>query len=224
LNRGHRHDGEFLLRSKLPYFGLVVLLIGAVCIVVGEVNLANVKTVQVGLQYSVWSYARNLTSGRTYGVDIASSQDWGVPFASGSFTSAQPVNATITSPEGDVTRLQAFYWGEPATGYFKMGTPPTIVEVEYLNVDDAGLTVDYFSSQIRFTVKQSGPYTVSVLQEGLWSKQPPDYILFFEMVAPNRETYTLLASGGGVVGTVGGITFIVSLFRSRDTKRRRTHR
>jgi len=212
------------LPSKLSYLGLTVLLIGLVCLAVGEVYLANVKTVPVGQEYSVWSSACNLTSGMAYGVDIESGLDWGVPFSNGAFTKEQPVNVTITSPQGGVTRLQAFFLGGPAAGFYREGIPPTIVGVNYLNVDDAGLTVDYVSSQIRFTVRQSGPYTVSVLQDGLWSNKPPSYILFFKIVAPNSETYSLLASGGGVVGTVGGITFILSLFRSRNTKRRRTHR
>jgi hypothetical protein len=215
------------LLSKLAYLGLAILLIGLVCFAVGEFYLANVKTVTISTQYSVWSSACNLTSGTTYGVDIESSQDWGTPFSNGAFTSPQPVNVTITSPEGGVTRLQAWYLGGQAAGYYKQGIPPTIVAVDYLNVDDAGLTADYGSSQIRFTVKQSGPYNVSILHssiDGLWSTHPPDYIMFFKLVAPNSETYSLLASSGGVVGTVGGITFIVGFFRSRNTKRRRTHK
>ena len=217
-------EGEFWLPSKLSYFGLAVLLIGIVCLAVGEVDLANVKTVQVGIQYSVWSSSCNLTSGTNYGVDIEAGPDWAAPFSTGAFTSAQPVNVTITSPENGTTNLQAYYLGGLAGGYYKSGITPTIVEVNYLSVDYGGLTVDYGSSQVRFMAKQNGPYTVTVLQDGLWSNESPAYILFFKLVAPNSETYSLLASGGGVVGTVGGITFIVSLFRKRDTKRRKTRK
>ena len=206
------------------YFGLTLLLVGVVCLIVAEINLANVKNVQIGQQYSVWSYSCNLTGGGTYGVQIQSSQDWGVPFASGEFSYPQPVNVTITSPDGGVTHLQAFFWGQGASGYYKEGTPPTIQYVTYQNVDDASLTVDSASSKIRFTVKQSGPYTVTVLQDGLWSTHPPSYILFFEAVASSGETYSLLASGGGVVSILGGVTFVVGLFTSADKKHRRTRK
>ena len=210
--------------TKLSYLALTVLLIGVVCLAVGAVNLANVKTVQVGIQYSVWSYACNLTRGNTYGVNIESGDNWSLPWSSGAWDTAHPVNVTITSPKGDETWLQAFYYGEATSGLYREGTPASIITVQYLNVDYAGLTVDYLASEIRFTVQQSGPYIVTVLQNGLWSTQPPSYIQFFELVAPNGETYSLLESGGGVLGAVGGITFVVSLFRSRDTKHRRTHK
>jgi hypothetical protein len=198
---------------------------GVVCLGVGEVNLRNVNTVKVGQEDTVWSYAVNLTRGSTYGVDISSSDDWGIPFGRGDFTEPRPVNVTITSPGGDNTSLQVFYYGMPSTSpYYHIGTPPTIVRVSYQNVDTVGLAVDFSSAQIRFTVKQNGPYNVTVLKEGLWSKEPPDYILFFEMVIPNKETYTPLATGGGVLSIGGGVTFIVSLFRSRRAKRRRSRR
>jgi hypothetical protein len=201
-----------------------MLLIGVVCLAVGAVNLANVKTVQAGIQYSVWSYTCNLTGGNTYGVNIESGDNWSAPWSSGAWDTAHPVNVTITSPNGDVTALQAFYYGEATSGLYKQGTPASIVTVQYMNVDYASLTVDYLASEIRFTVKQSGLFTVTVLQDGLWSTQPPSYILFFQLVAPNSETYSLLESLGGVVATVGGITFIVGLFRGRDQKHRKTHK
>ena len=216
------------MQSKLSYFGLILLLIGVSCLVVGEVNLENVKQVEAGTpQYLVWSYALNLTRGETYRVDI-SGNNWGEVFASGGYTSPQPLNVTITSPEGGVTSLQAFYWSEPSSSpYYHAGTPPTIVSVAYENVDDASLTVDSSSSEIVFTVKQSGPYTVRVPQNGgrfYTSKQPPDYIAFYEYVIANRETYSLLASGGGVAGALGGVALIVGLFRGRGVKRKRTVR
>jgi hypothetical protein len=208
------------LRNKLVYFGLTLLLVGVVCLTVGEVNLANRKNVTIGQRYLVWSYSCNLTGGGSYGVQIESSQDWSTPFASEG-QNPLPVNVTITSPDGGVTHLQAFYWGAPASGLYKEGTPPTIQYVTYENVDDASLTVDSASPKIRFTVKQSGPYTVTVLQEGLWSTQPPAYILFFEAVVSNGETYSLLASGGGVLGILGGVTFAVGVLGSGGKKRRR---
>ncbi len=214
--------------SKLSYFGLILLLIGVVCLVVGEVNLGNVKQVEVGTQqYLVWRYALNLTRGETYRVDI-SGGNWGETFARGGYTSPQPLNVTITSPGGGITSLQAFYWSEPSgSPYYRAGTPPTIVDVTYQNVDDASLTVDSSSSEIVFTVKQGGSYTVGVPQNSgrfYTSKEPPDYIAFYEYVIANREIYSLLASGGGVAGTLGGVALIVGLFTGRGVKRKRTVR
>lgn len=192
---------------------------------IGEVNLGNVKSVEVGLQDTVWYYAENLTSGRTYRIDIVSSDDWGKPFGSGDFTTAQPVNVTITSPTGDVTALQAFYLGlQTSNPLYKLGTPPAVVDVRYQNVDDAAMRVEIPSSEIRFLARQTGLYNVSVLQAGLWSTQPPDRIIYYEEVAPNREAYSLLALGGGVFGTVGGATSVASVFRNRSPKHKATHK
>jgi hypothetical protein len=201
----------------------MLLLIGVVCLVIGEVYLANTKQVQVGLQYSEWSYACNLTAGETYRVYI-SGDTWGEAFSQAGFTSAQPLNVTISSPEGGVTSLQAFYWGEAATGEYRSGTPPTIVGVTYQSVDDTGLSV-VSSSDIVFMAKQNGLYNVSVPKNGglfYTNKQPPDYIAFYHYVTPNRENYSLLAAGGGAVCTIGGVTIIVDRLRGRRVKRRRT--
>jgi len=202
---------------------LILLLVGVVCIAVGEASLRNVNTVVVGQEDTVWSYAVNLTRGSKYGVDISSSDDWGKPFGSSDFTEPMPVNVTITSPLGGITSLKVFYYGEPSTSpYYKVGSPASIVAVAYQNVDSVGLAVDDFAYLIRFTAKDNGPYNVTVLSEGHWSKEPPDYILFFEIVTPNKEVYTLLATGGGVISTVGGVTFVTSLLKNRSKKRRRS--
>jgi hypothetical protein len=224
--QGHECEGELSLPSKITYFGLILLLIGVVCLVVGEVNLGNVKQVEVGThEYLVWSYALNLTRGETYRVDI-SGGSWGAAFASGGYTSPQPLNVTITSPGGGITSLQAFYWSEPSSSpNYRVGTPPAIVSVTYLNVDDASLSVDSSSAEIVFTVRQSGTYIVSVPQNGgrfYTSKEAPDYIAFYQYVTANRETYSFLASGGGTAGTLGGVALIVGLFRRPGPKRKRT--
>lgn len=207
--------------SKLSIFGFILLFAGAICLAVGEYKLADVNVVPVEQQDSVWSLAVNLTHGNAYGIDIQSSDDWGVPFGRGDFTEAMPVNVTIASPGGDTTRLQAFFYGLSTTSpYYHSGTPPVIIEVKYQNVDSVGLAVDYSSPHIRFMSKQDGPYNVTILQDGLWSKVPPDYILFLKEVTPDKETYSVLAAGGGVVCTLGGVILIASLFKGRNVKRR----
>jgi len=212
------------LPSKLQSLALIVILIGVICLVIGEANLANSNQTQVNLQYSAWSDACNLTNGNTYRIDI-SGNNWGSGFAASNFANPQPLNVTITSPGGGVTTLQAFYWGEAASGMSKEGTPPTMISVTYLNIDDSGLTVDPTSPKIVITAKQTGLYNVSVPQKGglfYTSKEPPDFIAFYEYVIPSRETYSLLAAGGGGIAALGGITFVVSLFRKSPAKRKRT--
>lgn len=210
--------------SKLQSLALIVILIGVICLVIGEVNLANSKEIQVDLQYSVWSAACNLTDGNTYRVDI-SGNNWGSGFAASNFANPQPLNVTITSPRGSVTSLQAFYWGEPSSGMSKEGTPPTMISVTYENVDGSGLSVDPTSPKIVFTALQTGLYNVSFPQNGglfYTSKEPADYIAFYEYVISNKETYSLLAAGGGGLTALGGITLVVSLFRRQPVKRKRT--
>jgi hypothetical protein len=203
---------------------LIVILIGVIFLVIGEVNLANSYQTQVNLQYSAWSDVCNLTNGNTYQIDI-SGNDWGSGFAASNFANPQPLNVTITSPGGGVTSLQAFYWGEAASGDYRGGTPPTMISVTYLNVDDSGLTVDPTSPKIVITAKQTGLYNVSVPQNGglfYTSKQPPDFIAFYVYVIPSKETYSLLTASGGGIAALGGVTFIVSLFRKQPVKRKRT--
>ncbi len=138
---------------------------------------------------------------------------------------AMPVNVTITAPTGDVTALQAYYLGlETTNPLYKLGTPPAVVDVRYLNVDDAAMRVEIPSTEIRFIARQTGLYNVSVLQAGLWSTEPPDRIIYYEEVAPNREAYSILALGGGVLGTVGGATSVASLFRNRGPKHKATRK
>jgi hypothetical protein len=225
LNKSVRNEGELQLTSKLRFLALIVIVIGVIWLVIGEVNLANTTQTEVGTrQYDVWSAAVNLTSGSTYRVDI-SGNNWGAAFASGGFTTAQPLNVTITSPGGGISTLQAFYWGEPSSGMSRGGTPPTIITVTFLSVDDAGLSAGSSLSEIVFTARQTGLYNVSIPQKGglfYTSKQPADYIDFYEYVTPNRETYSLITAGGGGAAALGGVAFIVSLFRRQSVKRKRT--
>jgi hypothetical protein len=209
-----------LLASKLSYIAFIVLLIGAACLVFGEVNLQNVKAVVIERSGDfVWYYSFNLTKQKTYRIDIESTNTWGAVWADAGFTQPQPVNVTITSPGGGVTSLEAFFYSElPTSPYYHEGTPPTIVEVAYFNVDDAGLSANSPAQFIRFLSKQSGLYTVRVLEEGLWSKTPPNYFSLIEEYTPNVETYSVLALGGGVLGTIGGVVCVTSVFRKRPAR------
>ena len=204
----------------LAYFGLALMLIGVISLAVGEINLRNTQTSKIGQEYSVWSYACNLAERSSYGVDIQATDDWTLPFGRGDFRAPQPVNVTITSPDGDVTRLRVYYYSEPSTSpFYEIGIPAYIVGVSYLNVDVNGLTVDS-SEQIRFTAKQSGYYNISVIPESVWSSDAPDYILVFEIAVPNRATYAFLATVGGVAATVGGVALVVGIVRGKPRRTR----
>jgi hypothetical protein len=207
------------LLNKLSGFGLILLLVGVICWVVGTFNLSKVNVVQVDRVESVWSGAVNLTQGNTYGIDIQGSEDWGKPFASGDFTKEMPVDITITPPQGETTYLQAYFYGiDPDSPYLTVS--PVIVDVKYQNADTPGLAIDYSTPHIRFMAKQDGCYNATVQQEGMWSTEPPDYIMFLEEVTPERETYSLLAMSGGVFCTIGGIVFIAGLFKNQNVKRK----
>jgi energy-converting hydrogenase Eha subunit C len=204
--------------NKLSAFGLILLLVGVICLVVGSYNLSIVNVVQLDRFESLWSGSVNLTRGNTYGIDIQGSEDWGKFFANSTFTQPMPVNISIMSPEGDTTCLQAYFYGlDPDSRYLTVS--PAIVDVKYQNADKAALAIDYSTPRIRFMAKQDGSYNATVPQRGFYgSTQPPDYITFLEEVTPNRETYSLVAMAGGVFCAVGGIGFIVGLFRNRNVK------
>jgi len=225
--RRENHGELQLMMRKLSYFGLIVMLLGIVCVVVAEANLQNVKSIDVGDNKSpgsTWYYACNLTSGNTYWVYIESNAAWGEAFQSGAVNdSAQPVDVTITSPGGGVTSLQAFFYSiSSSSPEYREGTPPAIVEVTYENVDSSSLSVNMNSPSILFSVEKSGTYNVSVLNEGWIINAPPDFFVFYEEVSPNGGTYTLLASGGGVLGIIGGVTVVVSIFRKGRARHKST--
>lgn len=223
MNEVHDTEGEGELRGKLPYFGLALLLIGLVCVIVGQIGLRNVKDVEAGQSDElVWYYSCNLTSGNTYRVYIESNDAWGEAFRTGALNTPQPVNVTITSPGGGTTSLQAFFYSEPPTSpLYHEGTPATVVEVRYQNIDESGLGVASSPAEIRFMAKQNGVFTVRVLEEGLWSPEPPNFFIVYREVSQDREAYTVLASLGGVLSIIGGVTFIVSLFRRESVKHKK---
>ncbi len=211
------------MRRRLAYIGLFLLVVGLICVIFFEINLSKVKLTNVGQSdFEVWDFALNLTKGRTYRLYIESNSEWGVAFTQGAFDRAMPVNVTITSPEGGVTSLQAFYYSLASTNpYYHEGTPPAIVGVKYLTVDYGGLTPDTSSVQIRFNVRQSGLYDASVLRGSSWSDTPPNFFVFYEESVQYGETYSLIVAVGGVISIVGGVMLVVGMFRKEGAAHRR---
>jgi hypothetical protein len=209
----------------LSYLGLGLFLVGTICLTVGAVNLSNVTLMSVTDSYGEWEIVGNLKSGTTYVLYIESGDEWGEPFASGAFNDPQPVNVTLTSPDGGETSFQAFFYGMPPTDpYYKEGTPPTIVAVDYQDIDTSSLDVDESSSRIHFTAKKDGNYTARVLEQTSWINTPPLYMIFYEEVALNKQAYTILVSSGGLLAVVGVVAFVLNAFAKGKTKHRKTRR
>jgi len=214
------------LQRKLLYLGLSLFLIGIICLIVADVKFKEVKfTTVITSPPGSWEVTGNLTSKKTYVLDIESGDEWGELFKNGTLTSPQPVNVTITSPEGGVTKLQAFFYGlSTSSPYYQEGTPPIIVEVAYQTIDDSSLQVDGSTSQIRFTVKRDGAYIVQVLKEGLSSREPPNEMRFYEEVFLSKNVYDLLVLSGGLLCIVGGVISVWSIFRKESVRRKRMHK
>lgn len=205
------------------YLWLSLFLIGVTFLFVCEAFLRNVEQVKIAGTEASWELQGNLTSGKTYMLFIVSAEEWGKLFNDGTFTEPQPVNITITSPEGGgVTIFQAFFFGLPSTSsLYQEGTPPAIVNVTYQIVDDSSLQVTASSAEIRFTVKRDGLYVVRVLQQLLAARDPPLEMLFYEEVFLNKDVYIFLVLSGGLLCIVGGVMSIWSIFGKGRVKRRR---
>jgi hypothetical protein len=223
------HDcrqGEHQLTSKLSYVALVIIVIGAACLVFAEVKLSDVSVTQLARSdESVWYWTFNLTRGKTYRIDILASSQWGRDYYAGGYVDAQPVNVTITSMTGGITSLQAFFYSiTPDNPYYPEGTPPTIIDVKWQNVDDTNIRAITSAMKITITLKESGPYTVRVLEQISWSEGPPNYFALIEVFTPDSDTYSLMAFGGGIAAMAGGVTYVASVFRKRRMKPPKIHR
>jgi hypothetical protein len=214
------------LRRRLLYLGLALFLAGTICLAVGAVNLNNITLTPVSESLEKWELVGNLKSGTTYVLYIESGDEWGEPFANGAFVDPQPVNVTLTSPDGGDIRLQAFFYGlAPTSPLYREGTPPTIVSVVYQSTDSSSLDVDTSSSsRIRFTVKKNDNFTARVLEPGSWVTTPPNYMMFFEEVTLNKQAYTLLVASGGLLAVIGLVTLIFTALAKGKTRRGKTRK
>jgi hypothetical protein len=213
------------VRRKLLYVGASLLFIGLTCLIVGGLFLKRVNYVEVSEARTdlSWKLSSNLTSKKTYLLLIESGDKWGDPFLHGGIEDPQPVNITITSPDGGFTRLLAFFYALKPTGQYYEEMNLAIVEVDYLSVDEGCLDVTEPSSQIRFTVKKDGYYNVSVLQQGL-AETPPNWMAFYEEVIPDKDVYLNVVLSGGLMCVVGVIVFVWSITRRESIKHRGKHR
>jgi hypothetical protein len=191
------------------------LLVGSIFLAIGSIR--NVRLEIIKNTTESWNISENLTEGNTYVLDIRSSDLWRDYYTEGGFEEPQPVGMVIISPDEGETKLQAFFLARlPAWPY--KSTFPIIVYVEYGTVDSDSLDVDESYPQVRFTAKQGGYYTASVIEETLnWTTGPPREMVFYREVFQNQNSYTILLQSSGVVCLFTGI--IISVWGVRATKK-----
>ena len=210
----------------LVFLGLTILLVGLVLLGFGSVR--NKKLEQLTSTTNSWEVSGNLTRGHTYVMDIYSSYQWKNDWtaAQGYGDIAQPVDVVITSPDGNKTELQAFFYATAPinAGNYTVPSPlPSFVHVEYRSVDYDSLSVDTSYPQARFTVKRGGNYTARIIGETLnWTSGPPGEMVFEEEVIENPNSFTNLLEGSGVVCLFTGAA--VSVWMARAGKRTRIKR
>lgn len=209
----------------LVFLGLTILLAGLVLLGFGSVR--NKKLEQLTSSTNSWEVSGNLASGPTYVMDIYSSYQWKNDWtAAGGYDNSQPVDVVITSPDGNKTELQAYFYAtDPivAANYTVPSPLPSFVEVEYRSVDYDSLSVDNSYPQARFTVKRGGNYTARIIGETLnWTSGPPGEMVFEEEVIENPSSFTNLLEVSGVVCLFTGV--VVSVWMARAGKRTRIKR
>lgn len=199
------------------YFGVFILFLGLVIVAVGSV-MRNVQKVKVDSIPNSWELDFNLTKKNIYIVDIFSSTKWRDDYTSGYYEDPQPVDVVIKSPNGNETTLKAYFLARLPTSPWMQSSFPSLVYVEYLNVDSDNLDVDEDYPQIRFVVKQDGVYTVRVIEETLgWTTGPPREIVLYKEVT--ESLFSLITASGGALLLVG---VVLSAFGLRVKEKRVT--
>lgn len=209
------------MRKKLFSLGLIILLAGLTFLAVGSVR--NVKLESVKKTTESWEVSENLMEGDTYILDIMSSYQWRDDYTDGVYETPQPVDVVIISPNGNGTKLQAFFLARLPTSQWQKSTFPSLVHVEYRSIDFDSLEVDESYPQVRFTVKQGGNYTAIVREETLnWTRGPPREISLCEEVFENQNLYTVSLQISGLICLFAGL--VISVWGARATEKIRIKR
>lgn len=209
------------MRKKIFYGGIVFLLIGLVFLAISSYlqnfNLVLAKKISNSLELSA-----TLEEKHTYVLDILSSEVWRDDYTAGLYEAAQPVEIVITSPNGNETRLLAFFLARlPSSSSYK-STLPTLVRVEYLSVDMQSLVVDKYYPRVRITIRQGGDYQFRIIEQTLnWTSGPPKEIQLYKEVVERQGSQAFLIQTGGILSMVG---LVVSIYGVRTTKKLRIRR
>ncbi|MEM1588843.1 MAG: hypothetical protein QW175_00295 [Candidatus Bathyarchaeia archaeon] len=211
------------MQKKVFYVGFTLFIIGAASVIYSEMFVKGVDYKEASVHvYSEWILKCNLTAGKTYMLYIESAEEWGMDFQKGVYDEPQPVNVTITSPEGGITKVRVMFYGlSESNPLYVEGRPPQIVDVEYFEVDESSLQTIPSTSKILLKTKRDGLYTVTVLREGLAHSYPPLEMFFYEEIVRNREAYSVLVHSGGVLCIIGVLFSVCGYFRRGKGKIKR---
>lgn len=209
------------MRKTFFYTGIVFLLIGLAFLIVSS-YLQDIKQVLVNSTSDGWEISANLEEGKTYVLDIVSSNKWRTDYTGADVDVEQPVDMVITSPDGNETKLQAFLYAQlPSSAYYQ-STLPVVVYVEYASVDSYSLQVDEHYPRVRFTTKQGGNYTAHIIEQTLnWTSGPPEKITVYIEVLEDQNSRGLFIQGGGIL-SISGVA--VSVYGIRTTKKLKVRR
>jgi hypothetical protein len=210
--------GRLHLRKAIFYGGIIFLIIGF-AFLVGSSYLQNFNLVLVKKTSNSLEISAILEEKKTYVLDIISSEVWRDDYTAGWYETAQPVEIMITSPNGNKTKLLAYFLARlPSSSVYK-STLPTLVRVEYLSVDIQSLDVDKYYPRVRITTKQGGYYQFHIIEQTLnWTSGPPREIQIYKEVVEIQESQALFLQCGGVLSIVG---FLISIYGARATKKLR---
>jgi hypothetical protein len=210
---GNCDERRSALRKTIFSLGIMLLLIGLTVLIVNA-SLQSSRKEELDKKYDTWTISENLTGRNTYVLNIRSSDQWQRDYTMGGYTTAQPVDVVLVSPNGNKTELLAFFYAEPAP-YPYQCPHPVLIWVEYRTVDSDSLDVDESASWIRFTVKQSGNYAACIIEQTLnWTAGPPEYIVLYREIV---ESVSPIIFPSGVILCVVGVA--VSIVGGRATKR-----
>jgi len=201
---------------RILFLSGVALLLGGLTMLLISASMLNTKLVTVGKVHG-WEISCNLEEGKTYVLDVISSDNWTKSYIDGQYylnPELVTLGIVIISPDGGETEINASFYGEPSPSpFYRYRFRPKIVSVEYISVDSDSIEVDMSYSPIRFTVKQKGKYTVCIINETLyWAEGPPDYIKIQREVVEIQEMYPIFNQGGGALFIVG---IAVSIFGAK---------
>ncbi|MEM3731306.1 MAG: hypothetical protein QW667_03620 [Candidatus Bathyarchaeia archaeon] len=207
------------MRKTIFFGGIIFLLVGLAFLLVSS-YLQNFNLVLVEKVSNSLGMSAILEEKKTYVLDIISSEAWRDDYTAGWYEEAQPVEIVITSPNGNRTRLLAYFLARLPTSSAYKSTLPTLVGVEYLSVDFHSLDVDKYYPRVRITIKQGGYYQFNIVEQTLnWTSGPPREIQLYREVVEIQESQALFLQCGSVLSIVG---FATSVYGARAAKKLRT--
>jgi len=214
------------LRKTFFYTGILFLLIGLAFLIASS-YLREIKQVLVDSTSKSWEISADLEQGKTYVIDIVSSDNWTSDFtrASPDTPDTQPVDVVITSPSGGETNLTAFFYGRLPSNSYYQSTRPVVVEVKYASVDSYSLQVDEHYPRIRFTTKQGRNYTARIIERTLnWTFGPPNNIMLYIEVIEDQNSRGLVLQSGGILSIIGVVVSVYGIRTTKKLKVRRTNK